>query len=705
MPVKHKLLGGRGSGKYLGFATQKVGRLAEEARGRAPSRTKRYTTDAGMVDIKVSIQDEQQYIKIKRRPCPSFLSGFCDLVFHFNEGTPTPVYQVDNPDPPPDTIPKLRRFYPSPATKAEDRTWRDSSILGRSEEVAQAMLIIKASMFSGEMRKVVQILQGQGAPVPYSPLFSTTHGVFKGTKGERWIIEASNQGLVAWVMGVCRSTPPVNAAGEQVLDYVPLPSPKPTGDALAAATAAGTYVMLLTAAEVQEFYNNSPFFSACGWAFNSDGHKIANVCIGSEDVYLKGLLYEISITESEGRPTAAVMTKIDEGILHGPKLAAHMKYPAGGKLSSFDVQYGNQIFIRFSDAPVFVYYDNDERIVARYRYDPNGGFTQTVTDPLANDDLATINCFPAADLNVLHRSGTLTYRSQPVILYPGRESAQSTLETSSYTESTYSLGDHLGIFYFEEVDKSYTFFDVWYLSQHRLSSVGRGESRKEVLIVPVYEREAFYWAQDTDTLTTVGTERFRTTGFVDAARSKTDRIEQCTATSSLAVKVRGNNLPTQQQCSVATFGQSYSLTWPGPESSFSFLLHYSITDEVKVRKQAGEIGGSLGGCDVISSIPHPTKDIVQNYNPAPVTTNAFIFEFVGSGGVRRAMAEPANKAELFRFIEVADQVAVAVRDAFAPATYVISPTVNLFAGSECISTAAAYPVAAAGNNMSFIGVP
>lgn len=177
---EHKIIQGEGAGKWLPFARQKVAALHARAKAmKVTALVQRWTVEAGMVEIAVRVAGDQRFIHIRRKPCPPFLSGLTDMVFH-SDGLSglTPVYEVPDPDHPEEIIDVFRRFYPSPATPAEGRAWRDEPRLAIDEDAAKQMLVLRASMFSGEMRKVVQVLQGANVAIPYSPMFGLTHGVF-----------------------------------------------------------------------------------------------------------------------------------------------------------------------------------------------------------------------------------------------------------------------------------------------------------------------------------------------------------------------------------------------------------------------------------------------------------------------------------------------------------------------------------------------
>jgi hypothetical protein len=352
---EHKLLEGEGVGKYLPFARQKAELLYRQARG--GTRTQRWLLD-GEFEVAIRVVGEDKYIRITGG-CPKFLSGLVDAVLEpgaLIEDGPKPIYTIPDPNNPAQTIKVLRRFY-----SKKGAAWKDERGLNTSgKDIVQ----IRSSMFSGEMRKVVQVLQGMNQTVSYSPTWYKTHGVFTAQDKSKWVIEVSSSGVVAYPMNVC-------STAIEGLGYTPLPTTKP----------AGGYITLLTADQVKDAYSKVPFFPACGWAFNPGGHKAINVAVTNDDDKTKTTLYRLTITEVENRPASATLVEADSGFIHGPKWV-HMKFPdIDGVLFSFDTSNGSSVFTTVCDAPVFAYYDGDTEVVAQYLYTP-GTRSTNASDPL-----------------------------------------------------------------------------------------------------------------------------------------------------------------------------------------------------------------------------------------------------------------------------------------------------------------------------------
>lgn len=186
---------------------------------------------------------------------------------------------------------------------------------------------VRATLFSGVMRKVVQLLLGFGRPparsiydrapppmardpddpppagasyearvrsvgrqIRYDWGFSRTHGVTLGSDAKPWLVEISIQhGVIAMPLPMHDL---VNTAafrtklddmddtdGLYALDALggwPTGEPFPVGEALEMARSAGYLIQLLEPEDLDAFYACSAYGSSMGWAFSPRGDRADN---------------------------------------------------------------------------------------------------------------------------------------------------------------------------------------------------------------------------------------------------------------------------------------------------------------------------------------------------------------------------------------------------------------------------------------------
>lgn len=701
MPVKHKLLRGKGSGKYLGFATQKVARLVEEARGREPSRTKRYTVDNGMVDVKVSIQDEQHYVKITRRTCPAQLNGLCDFVFHNVSEVPgspalTPIYQIPDPANPDATINIFRRFYPSPETKPADRAWRDERGLAKSEEAAQQLRFLPASMFTGEMRKVVQILQGRGEKVPYSPTFALSHGVFTASTGQRWVIEVSNQGVYAWVMGMCRN-PVKDAQGTEVLSYTPISMPRPSGDAFTAALAAGTFRVLAGQSDMMPFYQKWRFFPTCGWAFNTNGHSALNVCWDWPGVYKRSYLYGISIVETQGAPSGASLSLDASGLIYGPRTTS-MKYPETGftNLFSFDTSYGNPGDTN-ADGPVYAYYSDDVPVVVTYANFPASS-PVTYNDPIPtilNGNLICESLF-GRSLNV----GTIS--TVNIVHFTSTEGLGAKEFAENRGSGTY---DHI-VTKLEDVGLARQ--DIGFnvdLQAFRAQTSRRGQSAdsysgRSVIIIPWGDRESFIFAEEV-TYNFPATTYTQESGYVTlvTGRFLTQPVRYCAGAPATPISEKASGVYGEP----LTYCADGTPQWVLRLAPFVSPV-WPVTTGVEYQFKVDS-----GVCGTFITAPLTLNAGIVTSNQAdPRTEKTYKYRLYSSGARPYTLPDLPDGFrwnDLLAYTEDGSQNMGVFRDACDPEKFIMSPDINKFGGANWLSNAGQYPVPETGSVVRFVGVP
>lgn len=242
------------------------------------------------------------------------------------------------------------------------------------EKYTNTFLKKTPGMFTGEMRKVAQVLLGQGELIPYHPYYNYCHGIC--TIGDtKWVIEISSDiGVIAWPLPVCKSTKQPIASIKEVVDslgYYPIYE-----ELESSKTASSKIKVLLKKDSLEEFYQGYPLYFECGWAFNKDGKRAQNISfIYTEDNYIIGSRYEINIiTDTKSKtPIDATINRIDSGLVYGDRLN-HVKVPvyALNNLISFDwyTRLSPPSGVTSWTGPVYVFFDDDDRnvvVVSRNR--------------------------------------------------------------------------------------------------------------------------------------------------------------------------------------------------------------------------------------------------------------------------------------------------------------------------------------------------
>ena len=218
----------------------------------------------------------------------------------------------------------------------------EATNLSDSEEQYSQYHELRPSMWTGIMKKVIQVIMGYGklktqqlvhkkarkyetqqldhkkareyktygVQIKYDYKFSRTHGIYKGPDDTLWLIEISQtRGVLAMPLpkfpGYNRKQSTMyrengNNAMATVLEELGcLPSGEtfPTGQKLEEKIQRGDILRLLTADDLSVFYQEAGgFSSACGWAFSDTGneaHNISYIC--PEKTLCKARWYKIII--------------------------------------------------------------------------------------------------------------------------------------------------------------------------------------------------------------------------------------------------------------------------------------------------------------------------------------------------------------------------------------------------------------------------
>jgi hypothetical protein len=228
------------------------------------------------------------------------------------------------------SVNKLDSFYPSSFQSSIDgkpREFRlesklatkpdDSIADGLDASLCQAGAIAP-TMYTGRMRKVVQLLMGlPGKKLKYDFRFTRTHGVYVDSNGEDWLIEVSQaNGVLAMPMPK-KKVPPMSTDANQLhilshFPYIPTGETFPSGEKLDDAIDSGKVFRLLSSEDLGDFYEKNAFYESSGWSFSESGHSILNTCFAEHEEYDVNFsyLYKISILDSLNSGIAELSSSI-----------------------------------------------------------------------------------------------------------------------------------------------------------------------------------------------------------------------------------------------------------------------------------------------------------------------------------------------------------------------------------------------------------
>jgi hypothetical protein len=165
--------------------------------------------------------------------------------------------------------------------------------------------IVSPSMYSGRMRKLVQVVQGygrlpgsripqgsydrawqlqHGIQVRFDYRFYRTHSLYRADDGVQWLVETSmNNGVIAMRLPIYEGSEklknsPIESIAVAATEFGGLPTgiAFPAGARLQRAIATGAIIRLATAAELQDFYRLQPYSTSMGWSFNERGDEAHN---------------------------------------------------------------------------------------------------------------------------------------------------------------------------------------------------------------------------------------------------------------------------------------------------------------------------------------------------------------------------------------------------------------------------------------------
>jgi hypothetical protein len=257
--------------------------------------------------------------------------------------------------------------------------------LGTVQDGSTQYEFIYPSMYSGRMRKLVQVVLGfgrlpphmiseqgpdradlmrHGIRVRFDHRWHRTHNLYRGPDGTQWLVEVSLiKGVLAMQLpvypdsaGIATSRWP--SLRECGLEFGGLPTGLgfPTHDRLQRLIDSGHVLQLLTPEEMEPFYELQPFSTGMGWTFNETGTEAHNTgWRWGVDGIRVACHYTLNLTigalkqnRQKGEPIAdatAVLTLNNEGQFYDPAPitppAIKFHEPLVGGLVSVDMTAAN----------------------------------------------------------------------------------------------------------------------------------------------------------------------------------------------------------------------------------------------------------------------------------------------------------------------------------------------------------------------------
>jgi hypothetical protein len=210
--------------------------------------------------------------------------------------------------------------------------------------------VLQASMYTGLMKKVIQILLGRKdkVEITYTYDFFVSYGVYKSDGGSFWLISISKEhGVLAMPLelstaGKGSGAPKADKESFKVFGGVPTGKDFPID--IETAITNKKVIRLATNQQIAEFYELMPYFFECGWSFSlkgdeahNTGHKLVD---GKRHSFYYKLLIDINTERKEG---SARLIKVESSLLW----CAWVEYGDSiGSLSNFrGVEAGNISFL------------------------------------------------------------------------------------------------------------------------------------------------------------------------------------------------------------------------------------------------------------------------------------------------------------------------------------------------------------------------
>lgn len=363
----------------------------------------------------------------------------------------------------------------------------------------------KAGWFTGEMRKVVQVLAGISGAISFSYNWQKTHGIFiNSIDGSRWVIEVSADGVYTWELLRKLLSSPDDDGNPLLtsLGYLPFPP----GD-----LSFTEKIQLLSASAMADAYSGEPLTGEIGWGFNADGSECQNVVFGTYDAisgYQKARRYKITIASDNGagNPNGATISLIDDEYAYSNRIQNYVRAPAltdCGPASVRRLFYnpaghptsGELIF------PVYVFYKGNNEQVISYRYIPDSVTSESAKKPYSSyshQECAANPGFPidSGDIGIWTDGGTVTKGGaiiEGIAAYTNTSPNIEIHTASNFISSIRSTlsGGAIAEAFSSNVPAVYTHFDVF--TKTFVYNGTYSELEYWALVIPHFNREAYYF--------------------------------------------------------------------------------------------------------------------------------------------------------------------------------------------------------------------
>lgn len=431
------------------------------------------------------------------------------------------------------------------------RPWPANDVDGNPDTFSQ-YTALKPSMYTGMMCKVVQAVMGlgrinpsklgdkainkqdpqlsaymrhiksTGVQVRYDYKFHRTHGIYVGPDGVLWLIEIGiNRGILARPLPIVPGSnkPPfrdsITVRGDSdMLEVLDALGCVPTGEAfpntpteLAKAKARGDVIELMPASGMREFYKNSPYSSACGWAFSDSGAEAHNTAYGYESDTAEvqtGYHYQVNISigpvvshRQVGTPVgsgSASLVVQSKGALYGVgKLGKFLPYkihePVIGGLLSHDASpMVAQSVAPFCDTTMHVFFDEGELKAVKFYLNPE----EDVVDE-TEDSRYPGECIYNGEWTIVHTTGR---RAFPRMMYTNDIDDRRVLKDNVVTTHIKSKDIGFDPPRFGDFPQAPEYCFVYRERVfERITTVTtvNGDSLGSVLVVPEFSRSAYYY--------------------------------------------------------------------------------------------------------------------------------------------------------------------------------------------------------------------
>lgn len=415
---------------------------------------------------------------------------------------------------------------------------------------------LRSSMYSGTMKKVVQITMGLGrirkskmrGPRPEYPdsryikdvgdkgvqvrfdwRFVRTHGITIAEDGRLWLIEISiARGVLARPLPIFPDSDfesflsRANAREDSAMVYaLEQLGCLPTGEAFPNTISlvnelvdSGDILRLLWPEDLVDFYSCSAYSSVMGWAFNERGTEAHNTAYRyGDDGFQRGVWYQLNIrigatreVRQPNEPIASGNASLRlnyEGFIYTPPVRGNARYVPikfhepmlPGLLSHEGVplpQPGGLPPAPHVDTPMFVSFVDDDLKVVRFYNNPRKSEGDTEDDPRYPGE-----CLLAGSWTITRTSGP---RSIPAMMYSNDFDDRRTLPATRFVQTIASedLGYDPPRFtdFLESPEAAYV-FRIRYFRRTTSSRSEAGEILVAAVVIPEYSREAYYYATGT----------------------------------------------------------------------------------------------------------------------------------------------------------------------------------------------------------------